>query len=631
MSDARDTSTDVVQFDDQTESGIGENARDEDSGSSLAIESVRDRRDEAIEQAFSTTDPVLIEALPSIGKSYGLIKWADDTGNPLAVFTSRTKLYKQYADWCEERGLSYYILPSMFRHCETAKGEHGEGLEKFVKQNHSQDLSPIGIHRKAKKQHGENLPCQHNGNCTYFEKRDFTPEKYDVLIGHHKHSHVPDYVEDRSVAFDEFPENDFLQEFTSTEVNLAVRGFLDQNPDFPGECVKDLKEYRHNPVYHEQGRKWFVENNPEIKRDATGVFNDKNGSAHALAGAMAYAILIGDDLDNRWEYAELPNNWRAVQNPYTESLTLLTPPSLENAASVIGLDGTPTLAKWRLILRDSLQRKPLLSLKEKQNYFREALNLRLIQTRQAANHYSGKEGISVTPKLDTTVFEAIKTREGKSPTIISSKTALQKYRAEGIEEIASTTRYYGDFKGENKFSTTRVGIVAGSSHYGDEYLEKWAALCGYSISRAEETRGMGQNFGEAGNELLHGMRENEVLQAAMRFGRDGNGATVYLHTSALPEWVPVERRLSNTAIDRWSDGMKEIHIVLKYSGKSAWETKEIADQVTISERQVRSHLNKLAKYGYLDRHQEGRGHVWTDASLDQIRERGHVDFSDTVE
>jgi predicted transcriptional regulator len=630
MSDARDTSTDVAQFDGQTESGIGGNASDKDSGSSLSIESIWDRRDEAIEQAFSTTDPVLIEALPSTGKSYGLIEWADATGKPLTVFTSRIDLYEQYVDWCEERGLSYCVLPSLFRDCESANGQYGA----FFKKYRSKGLFPREIHGKAESRFGT-LPCQQNGECSYFVERDLDPKEYDVLIGHYKHAHVAEYVKDRFVAFDEFPNEDFLHEFSAGEVNKAVSNFLKRNPELPFDRAKQIKQYRHYPTQKKSWVEWFDKNKSKLRRDEKAVLSDEGDSAHCHAGAMAYAILASEELDNGWEYTKFPNGRRAVRDPEGESLHLLTPPNLEKAESVIALDGTPTMVQWRLLLGARLQRECLLSQEERQVYVQDVRNLRFIQTTPSTNPYSNPTGKFVTEEQDVTLFERIKSREGRSPALITTKTAFRLYKKEGVENIISKDNHYGNLKGSNEFSNTRLGIVAGSTHYGDPYIEKWAALHGESAERKEGTGGIDVDFGTTGNKILYGFRELEVLQAAMRFGRDGGGATIYVHTAALPEWIPVEKRLSRTAIDRWSSGrkrgMEQILAVLRANQNSSWKSGEVANQVEITRRQVRDHLNKLVEYGYLDRHQEGRGHVWTDVALDQISERGHVDFSDTVE
>jgi len=629
MSDARDTSTDVAEFDGQQESGISENAREQNSGSSLSTESIRERRDEVIEQAFSVTNPVLIEALPSTGKSYGLIEWADTTGKPLTVFTSRIELYKQYVGWCEKKGLFPGILPSLFRDCESANGKY----RAFFKEYHSKGLFPREIHGKAESRFGT-LPCQQNGECSYFEKRNFDPEEYDVLIGHYKHAHVAEYVKGRFVAFDEFPNEDFLHEFSAGEVNKAVSNFLQQNPELPFNRAKRLKRYRHYSTQKRIWLEWFEENESKLRRDKKAVLSDEGDSAHCDAGAMTYAILASKELDNGWEYTELPNGRRAVRDPEGESLHLLTPPNLEKAESVVALDGTPTMPQWRLLLGDGLQRERLLSQEERQIYVQDVQNLRFVQTTPSTKPYSNQTGKYVTPELDVTLLEGIKLREGRSPALITTKSAFRLYREEEVGNIISARDHYGNLKGTNDFSKTRLGVVAGSTHYGDPYVEKWAALYGESAKRREGTAGMDVDFGPLGNKIVYGFRELEVLQAAMRFGRDGGGATIYVHTAALPEWVPVEKRLSSTAIERWDagkEGMKQILTALESSGKSAWKTKEIASQVEITGRQVRTHLNKLVEYGQLERSQEGRGYLWTDVALDQIGERGHVDFSDTIE
>jgi len=94
----------------------------------LTIDAVRDRTAEAIGDAYGSGDRVLIEALPTMGKSYGSVLAAAETGEPVTVLTQRghKEQYAQLREWCDERGLTYKTLPSFTRDCETANGEHGE-------------------------------------------------------------------------------------------------------------------------------------------------------------------------------------------------------------------------------------------------------------------------------------------------------------------------------------------------------------------------------------------------------------------------------------------------------------------------------------------------------------------------
>jgi DNA-binding transcriptional ArsR family regulator len=110
----------------------------------------------------------------------------------------------------------------------------------------------------------------------------------------------------------------------------------------------------------------------------------------------------------------------------------------------------------------------------------------------------------------------------------------------------------------------------------------------------------------------------------MRFGRDGNGAVVYVHTNTLPEWVPIAGE--GEVIDTWSDGMRQVLEAVR--DRREWTTAEIvADpQVDLSERQVRAHLTRLYEDGYLDRETEGCGFVWRDDGLHRVSEHGEVDL-----
>ena len=124
------------------------------------------------------------------------------------------------------------------------------------------------------------------------------------------------------------------------------------------------------------------------------------------------------------------------------------------------------------------------------------------------------------------------------------------------------------------------------------------------------------------------MTHHGTLQAAMRFGRDGNGATVYVHTAALPDWVPTAGE--GRVVTVWSEGMKEV--LQAANGLGSWRTRDIAEHpdVSIGERQVRENLNKLAERGYVSRETEGRGYVWSDEGLHEVSAAGEVEL-DVVE
>ncbi|WP_136342251.1 hypothetical protein [Halapricum salinum] len=592
-----------------------------------------------IDQGFRESQPVLIEALPSIGKSYGVVKWAAETNNKLTVFTARHDLFDQYTEWCEEFDVKSRVLPSFHIDCETANGEHGEKWANRVKTAYRQKgLFPGELHNQAKELFDEPLPCQRGGGCSYLTARDFEQEEYHVLIGHYRHAHVPNRVKDRYVAFDEFPEGEFLTEYSASRITTAVSSFLDTHSDLPFHYLKDLKEYRRDPERRHEGLAWFDHHNPTLKREIGNVIGNRSDSPHPEAAAMTYAILIANDLDNRWEYARLPDGSTAVTNPENGSLTVLNQPNIENTESVIALDGTPTVIKWELMLGDDLLHKPILTEREKRSYLRDTLGISILQTTAAANHYSGRSGISVTPELDLVLFEAIGRRENTRPSLISSARAIEAYRnydQGGFSNIIDETEHYSNLKGSNKFSTTRVGIVAGCPHYGDGYIQKWAALAGESVEialdeRGNRTKGMNQDFGSFGNQILWGMRENEVLQAVLRFGRDSGGAIVYVHTAALPQWVERSKIVDRSQIQPWSDGMVDILQTIRKLDGDEWRTNDIADQIDLSGTQTNTNLNTLHDLGYLCKRTVGRGEMWSDKNLAEISTYGYVRFNDAA-
>jgi DNA-binding transcriptional ArsR family regulator len=108
----------------------------------------------------------------------------------------------------------------------------------------------------------------------------------------------------------------------------------------------------------------------------------------------------------------------------------------------------------------------------------------------------------------------------------------------------------------------------------------------------------------------------------MRFGRDGNGAVVYVHTDTLPEWVPLaaEGRVRRT----WSEGMREV--LTAAERRDEWTTAELADAVDLSTRQVRDHLHRLVDDGVVDAEYDGSGYVWHDDGLHRVNENGAVEL-----
>lgn len=160
----------------------------------LTIDDARDRTTEAIANAYESGDRVLIEALPTMGKSYGAIKAAAITDTPITVLTGRGReeQYKQFKTWCAEQGLTVNVLPSFMDACTTANGDKGEDWAETIRDWYRRGATPKQIHAYAELKLGRPLPCQEHDaqECPYTAEwrtayTDPAGDPYDVLVGLH--------------------------------------------------------------------------------------------------------------------------------------------------------------------------------------------------------------------------------------------------------------------------------------------------------------------------------------------------------------------------------------------------------------------------------------------------------------
>lgn len=560
-----------------------------------------------------------------MGKSFGIIRWADSTENQLTVFTSRHELYGQYEEWCEEHGLTYLALPAFHRECETMESDHP--IEERVAKIYNSGVSGADLHRHSNRYFGRPLPCQDGQECPYMEKREFDPNEYDVLIGHYLQSYNQDYLEGRFVAFDEFPGDAFLFEPDHNVATRAITNYLSQEDDLPFDNWKQLTRNRFKPEYQEEVEQWKDDLGYYSNRD-TRWASQKSPDYHAHAPLLTHAGLEFELLDNQWEYAELNGGRVAARSPEDE-WTVVIPPILSPAESVVALDGTPTLSKWRIVLGGWIEHEPVLKSDDaKRRYLRDVLGLEIVQTDAGTKPYQSGKNINV--KSDGALLEGICKLEGKTPAVITSKAALEQYSETGVDQFIEGEDYFGNLKGSNQFAQTRLGVIIGSPHPPEhEAVHRWAAFDGVDVTRktdddGNEKRGVDLDFTGHGNVLFRDVVEYEVLQAVMRFGRDQDankkGATVYVHTARLPNWVTPDSRIE---VKTWSNGMQEVVTAIRESEKwpdGEWKSNEIAERVSVSSRRVRDLMKELESEGYVDHRRGGRGNAyhWSNVRLDDF-------------
>jgi len=593
----------------------------------LTVDDVRERTKDAIADAYADPalpDRMLVEALPTMGKSYGAIAAAAETDTQITVVTGRgrNEQYQQFREWCDTHGLSHYTLPSFTRDCDTANGEHGEELAETVLDWYRRGATPKQIHKFAEYHLGHPLPCQHHdgARCPYTSKWDFDPDEYDVLIGHYKHAYQSTVTSGRVVVFDEFP--DAYETTLGPTLQGAVSYWLESTGALPFDSYTDLLEERDDQTKRGEALLWFDEHG--VEPDESHVFDD--ASAHAAAPLAAYTLLASEDLGNGLEQADLEDVGTGVFNRATGGVHVLRPPALEYASGVVALDGTPTKRMWELSLGERLNHREILQGDERAEYLQDALNLNLVRTTEYVKPYNSGDHVAV--EKDGALLEAIAEAHDRNPSLITTMTAKEEYDAGGVLSLVDETKHYGDILGSNQFDDTRLGAVIGGNHYGDHYIKKWGAYAGEGVTvDRSEGKGRDLSYSGIGDEIHTHMVDHDTLQAVMRFGRDGNGAVVYVHTNTLPDWVPIAGE--GRVLETWSEGMTAVIEALEDLDTARTEAVVDHPAVDLSRQQVFDHLETLRERGYLAREQDpedGRGYVWRGDELHRINDHGEVDL-----
>lgn len=546
------------------------------------------RCNDVVEDSIQSGANVLVEALPGLGKTYSTAKAAVEGDLPITYLTHRTDLREEVLETATDLGLpreEILFLKSAEELCPTYRGDHREEWRADVRRLRAQGVMPGDLHRQGA------LPCCQEGSvCDYSKVWSFDPEDYRLIVGHPSHAHIPAMVEGRVVVYDEFPREGYLTEIE--DLHAAVDPYLEARDSLPFD---DLYGLLSAPI---EDRLEAIEALSYTNVTERDVEASLNAGAHSRANLAAWGLLVGVDLGNGYTHAELEgvivSTWRSkIDGKAVPQAAILLPPDFRGARGVVALDGTPTPEMWEAVLGEELEHTQVLTDEERASYLREQ-GLRFVRTTEAAKPYSSGRYVNV--EEDAALLHEVREVHGERPSVVTSKAALREYEREGLlhEYVDNHQLYFGNMRGSNTLKSKRIGIVLGSPHHGDGKLKKWGALLGESVEPARVGGQRRTIYGETGETLLKHIREAEVLQAALRFGRDGGGSTVYLHTGAVPEWLPVEEggvRPYKT---------KEAAILSALREGDSLTAKEIAERAGVTPRYVRSVLKRLDVEGEKD-------------------------------
>jgi hypothetical protein len=598
---------------------------------------------DAIDNAMEQEREVLVDAIMSGGKTYNSLKAAYDRDERTAFFTSRSDLYDQVKETAIEIGFDeseIFILPSINRDCPTYNCEHGERWQKTLEKQKTLGLNGGDIHT-----HNDGIPCKggHDDDekCHYEIRWDlYDPEQHKLVIGNYQHAHLPHVTKDRHAVFDEDPGSAFTDRIEGEVLIRAINAFLDMDGSPPIDDFNELLEIRHDEMAKRRAEGWF--NNHEFEPETSKAANSYEQGFHALAPHAVYAILKAQPINDgsNFEHAYMPGVDNHALFFTTDDqkgefyIELRDTPNPNYTNAVIALDGTPLVIdsdkfhskvpEWSKELGVKLDHEKILNNSERADFIRNTLNIKFVVTSDATKPYSS--GNYANPAEDKALCHAVKEKygDGTAPVAVTSKTVCDRYEAEGFIEdgVVSEFEYPGNLRGTNRHSDTRLAIQIGSTHHGDHEIARRAAWLRGSID--PEGRGKNRDYGsEIGNKILENMREQQTFQNILRFGRDGGGATVVMHTSAYPDLLHIE---GYGSIEPWSEGMRELVDAWKDLPDSGVTSSDVAEHpaVSKSDRRVRSLLEKAATdHGLLTRH-EGEGtngaHLYADAGMGALEE-----------
>jgi hypothetical protein len=315
---------------------------------------------------------------------------------------------------------------------------------------------------------------------------------------------------------------------------------------------------------------------------------------------------------------------------------------------VVGLDATGRTRLWRLAIgRDTERRDIHDSPAERRGFLRDVMNLRVVQTSETANAYfsdpHGKNFGEDLELVDTVTAEFTgygpDVIDTKAPAVITSKKVMNHLReplADALGVPADATYAedsplvnFGDMKGSDALGERQVGVILGSPHYGDQEPEKWALVGGEDAAR-EDGYGMNLDYGsETANAYLKNMREDHVMQAILRAGRNDDGTVVFAHTAALREDLPVDYQA--VTLTAHSKGTLAVAEAAKTYRDEPFTVQDVVDEIrddqdAVDERQVRNILAELAGEGYLRRVREGGPGVAHEFELEEDPGTADIDL-----
>lgn len=596
---------------------------------------VHERVEKAVDAVQSNRKTALLNVIMGAGKTHSALKVSAQTERPTFYATRRREMMREAREMATEvghNGDDIYTMPSAPRLCPTFKGKHGDEWEDFVTERYGEkDARPSKLHERF------DLPCEDGDKeCPYRQMLNADLDDYGLIIGHYNHTYLPHAVGGRHVVVDEYDRDATLTELVGDRLERWVNAWLEDHDTFPYDDYHDLlSDSRCETDRKDTAIEWFRQHPPE--RDEEGALQNRY---HVHTAQAVYTILAGTpvgDEDYPFQRARIPglDHRRYGLFFYGDShsskkVTLQTPPDLGYARSVLALDGTPDVGAWENWLGErTLKEIRVLDDEERETFVRDVLGLVGIHANDNPKPYSS--GKWVSPERDAALIQGVAEQYGE-PVVFTAKKAIAEYRKHDVPGRVDASAFdnFMNLRGSNEYADGSVAVINGSTHYGDNWVKTLAALDGMAVE--PEGKGTERDYGYA-ERYVKLMREANVVQAAMRIGRNGQGGVVVFNTEAYPDWFPV---VGEAAVPRLhSENQQDILLAMRdldsRGERLTTGTVHDHERVDCARETVRRNFKKFAEWGYITVEREGgrRMLVAQDDGLHRVNDEGVVELPAT--
>jgi len=326
------------------------------------------------------------------------------------------------------------------------------------------------------------------------------------------------------------------------------------------------------------------------------------------------------------DVVETSERARTVVDRNDHGALLHTPPARTagngDEVALVGLDATGRRELWANILGE----KPTVedihdSPSERAEFLQDALDLRVIQAADRPRPYEGDPTTKDTDG-DAALLETIADeyagidaprRRGESAEAVGKPAAITTKGVRNVlendprlDDVVAEWENFGNVTGANDLGVHRLAAILGSQHFGDHAIERFCAIAGREVDTSRDSgRGGALEYGDPlADAYLNHMREDQTMQAVLRFARGDSGATVVARTSALREDLPVVG--DGQVVRTWSRTTSAIANEYRRLGDQ-FTVADVADTVDVTKRQVRRVLGELVDAGYVREVSSGDG------------------------